>query len=155
MNNLEVLSDQLSKLTEMLADSKVGPRPSKASSRRTSDASLSSWLHEDDETDHTAIATAVAADVSFIESDDICQRAKGKGKGKAKQVSTATPSFQTNVDREEIQDTEAKTPRNRVEKCKGSKPPAVTAESVDATAESVDATAESVDATAESVDATS
>ncbi|KAF5023261.1 hypothetical protein F66182_4673 [Fusarium sp. NRRL 66182] len=39
MNNLEVMSGQISKLTEMVANAKIGPRSSNASSRRSSNAS--------------------------------------------------------------------------------------------------------------------
>ncbi|KAJ4244365.1 hypothetical protein NW762_014492 [Fusarium torreyae] len=138
MNNLEVikLSDQISKLTEMVADYKIGPRSSKAGSRRTSDASLHSSHLEDDKADDAAFSAAAAADEaiqSFVKRESFCHRAGGKGKGKAEQVSTVTQTHQTNVDRKESQDTEANTPRNRVEKGKGSTPLAVTAEFVDAT----------------------
>ncbi|KAJ4244367.1 hypothetical protein NW762_014494 [Fusarium torreyae] len=73
MNNLEFVSDQVAKIIEMLADAKIGPRSSRASSRSTSDVSRRSSGYGEVEVEDDAAAAAAATDEaiqSFIESDD-------------------------------------------------------------------------------------
>ncbi|KAF4972222.1 hypothetical protein FSARC_1174 [Fusarium sarcochroum] len=75
MNNLEItkLSDQVSKITEILADAKIAPRSSKASSHRSPGGCRRSARHDDDEVEDAAAAAVDAADEaieSFITSDD-------------------------------------------------------------------------------------
>ncbi|KAF4967844.1 hypothetical protein FSARC_4679 [Fusarium sarcochroum] len=71
LNNLEFLSKQVSMMTEMLANAKVGPRSSKASSRRSSDVSASSRRSSrageaEDDAGHEVIQSFVTNNFYFI-----------------------------------------------------------------------------------------